>query len=304
MNNSIKNNFITVRKISQEAKPPKGFYHFSKITRQNRVIDVTRMTRTPKCFIRKISYNEYKDIRTGEVHKFMPKKDANGVLTQMRNRRSLKKIFRDLRQLITTNFEGSDCEKFLTLTFRIQTNQPRYVGDCLNVFNMRLKREFPAVGYIHIVEPHASGNWHVHSLLKNTDGTWLNLDCDRMREIWGMGNVHIETLKNVDHLGAYFIAYFSNMEIQDEDLHKYPDDIKQMPRQDGNGVKNVIKGKRCDFYPDYMKIYRNSRNLKQPETIEAIPKGFKRTYEANYKIETEHGNTFLTKEQHRQKRPK
>jgi hypothetical protein len=296
------NNHITVSQISQEAKPPKGFYIFEKLTRQNRVVDVIRMTRKPKCHIRKISHNEYKVIKTGEVHKFMPKVNQNGILTQMRNRRSLKKIFRDLRQLIECNFEGADCEKFLTLTFRIQTNQPRYVQNCLDLFNKRLKREFPAIGFIHIVEPHASGNWHVHSLLKDTEGKWLNLDCDRMREMWGLGNVHIETLKNVDHLGAYFIAYFTNMEIADEDLHKYQDDIKQLPRHDGEGFKNVIKGNRLDFYPDYMKIFRNSRNMKKPKAIKTVPKEFKKTYEVNFKIETELGDTFLSKEQHKQKR--
>jgi hypothetical protein len=123
-------------------------------------------------------------------------------------------------------------------------------------------------------------------------------------KLWGNGYVTVEDLNNVDNVGAYFIAYFSNMEIADEDLHKYPDDIKEMSRQDGNGTKKVIKGRRCDFYPDYMQMYRNSRNLKKPEVVEDIDENFKKTYEAAYRITTtdpkgNSSDTYIKKEQYK-----
>jgi hypothetical protein len=90
------------------------------------------------------------------------------------------------------------------------------------------------------------------------------------------------------------------MELTDEQAEKYAkeDDIKEK-----NG-KKYIKGKRLDFYPDYMQIYRNSRNLKKPEKIVEIPDEFDKTYEATYKITNmdEHGKqaeSYLKKEQHK-----
>jgi hypothetical protein len=117
-------------------------------------------------------------------------------------------------------------------------------------------------------------------------------------KLWGQGYVTVEDLKSVDHIGAYFIAYFSNMEVADEDLDKYPGDIKEK-----NG-KKYIKGKRLDFYPDYMKIYRSSKNLKKPEHIEEISSDYNMTFEVTYKLtaEDESGNTSdscINKQQHK-----
>jgi hypothetical protein len=256
------------------------------------------MTRKPKCTAKKLSKNEYVNIKTGEVKNFMPK--LKGV--QFRNIRSLKMIFKNLRQLITTNYEGADNEIFLTLTYKEQHNDPKKIYKDLDTFNKRLRRAVPDIGYIHIVEPHESGNFHIHSLLKRCDGEPFDfMDYKQFHKMWGHGYVTVEALNNVDNIGAYFIAYFSNMEIEEKDLDKYQDDIKEK-----NG-KKYIKGKRLDYYPDYMYIYRNSRNLKKPETVGEIEDDYKKTYEAAYKITTTDnaGNpteTYLKKEQHKRKR--
>jgi hypothetical protein len=247
------------------------------------------MTREPECLIRRLGNNQFVHIKTGEVKEFMPK--IEGV--HFRNIRSLKMIFKNLRQLITTNFEGSDCEAFATMTYADQHNDPKKIYKDLKIFNQKLKRRYPDIGYIHIVEPHASGNFHVHSLLKNVSGEKLDIDFVQVYDIWRHGWCTVDNLNNVDNIGAYFIAYFSNMEISDEDLHKYPDDIKE---KDG---KKYIKGMRLNFYPDYMYIYRNSRNLKQPEAITDIPDEFDKTYESAYKIIVDNSETYVKKEQHK-----
>jgi len=307
------NNYNTTIEKYQGALPKNKEYKFTKILKCGKIIDRLDMTWKPQAHIvregggiylnkrtkeRKIMRGYELNKETGEVEK-MPKTDGN----QMRNRRSLRKIFTDLRQLITTNYEGGESEVFLTLTYKEQHNDPKKIYADLNLFNVRLKRAYPASGYLHIVEPHASGNYHVHSLIKNMDYTPMLMTYEDAYKLWGHGYVTVEGLNNVDNIGAYFIAYFSNMEIADEDLHKYKDDIKEMPRADGNGTKKVIKGARLDFYPDYMQIYRASRNLKKPEPIEEIDKkAHKKTYEAGYKLTyvDENGNTgesYLRKEQ-------
>ena len=293
------NNYTTTIEKYQGALPKNKHYKFRKYIQCGKVIDVTKMTWNPECHIKKLGGRAFVNTRTGEVKDFMPKKDG----VQMRNRRSLRVIFTDLRQLITTNFEGGGSEKFLTLTYAKQHNDPKQILKDLDLFNKRLRWHYPSSGYIHIVEPHASGNWHVHSLIKHVDGTPLAMTYEEAYKLWGHGYVTVEELNNVDNIGAYFVAYFSNMEIADEDLHKYKDDIKEVPRADGSGMKKVIKGARLDFYPDYMKIYRSSKNLKKPEAVSEInKKAFKKTYEAGYKLThvDENGNAgegYLKKEQ-------
>jgi hypothetical protein len=294
------NNYNTRIEKYQGALPKKKEYKFTKIIQCNKVIDVLKMTWKPKSYIKKLGGRAYINTKTGEVNEFMPK--TEGI--QMRNRRSLKMIFANLRQLITTNYEGGEAEKFLTLTYRDQHNDPAKIYKDLDTFNKRLRRAYPQIAYLHIVEPHGTGNYHVHSLLKQTDGSPLGMTYEDAFKLWGQGWVTVEELNNVDNIGAYFIAYFSNLEIADEDLHKYEGDIKEMPRTDGSGTKKVIKGKRLDFYPDYMKIYRGSKNLKQPEPIQAVPEGYEKTYEAGYKLTyiNENGNegeSYLKKEQHK-----
>jgi hypothetical protein len=293
-------NHNTVTKISQAdiSKPIK----FASFTKCNRFIDVVKTTWKPRCFIRKISKNEYADIRTGEVKNIMPK--VNGV--HMRSRRSLRIIFNDLRQLISTNFDGLSNEAFITLTYGKQTKDPAQVYRDLEIFNKRFKRKIKNLGYIHIVEPHASGCWHIHSLYKRMDGQPLDVSYEDVYALWDeKGWVTVEKLKCVDSIGSYFMAYFTNMEIDDEDLHKYPGDIKELPRADGKGTKKVIKGARLDFYPDYMKIYRNSRNLKQPEAVDSVPDDYAKTHDVAYKITSSDPcgdkEFFIAKEQHTRK---
>jgi hypothetical protein len=302
--NTAMNNYITEIKKYQGGLPKNKFYKFTKIIKQNTVIDRIDMTWKPKSYVKRLKGREYINIKTGEVKEYMPK--VEGI--QMRNRRSLRMIFNNLRQLITANYEGGESEKFLTLTYREQTNDSTKIYKDLDIFNKRLRRAYPTISYVHIVEPHASGNYHVHSLLKRTDGEQLNMTYEDAFRLWEHGYVTVEALNSVDNIGAYFIAYFSNMEIPDEDLLKYSDDIKELPRADGNGVKKVIKGKRLDFYPDYMKIYRSSKNLKKPEIIDEIDKDdYNKIYEANYKLTYVEENdniveNYLKKEQWKMKR--
>lgn len=194
-------------------------------------------------------------VSDGEVYTITSKE------APMRNRRSLRQIFRTLRQLITDNFSGGDTDLFLTLTYADQHNDPNRIHNDLKRFWLRLKYKYPTLKYIAIVEPHASGNFHIHMLLSDTTGQPLYIPYDELRDIWGLGMIEIERLDDVDHMGAYFVAYFTNMELS-------PDEVKIYAEQDDVEYKNgkaYIKGKRLDFYPEHMRIYRHSRNCTVPE---------------------------------------
>jgi hypothetical protein len=182
----------------QGVLPKNKYWKYVKMTKCNHVIDVVRMTRKPECHIKRLTKKIYLNKKTGEVKEVMPKIEGQ----QFRNIRSLKIIFKNLRQLITTNFEGADCEQFLTLTYSEQHNDPKKIYKDLEIFNKRLKRAYPNIGYIHIVEPHGSGNFHIHSLLKDTTGKKLDLDFVKVYELWSRrGWCTVENLNNVDNRG-------------------------------------------------------------------------------------------------------
>ena len=226
---------------------------YNAVTEQNpnngvTIIDLVRTSFIPQAHIKKISKTEYLKghykgdgtfLSDGEVYTFAEKEQ------HMRNKRSLRQIFRTLRQLIATNFKGGDSELFLTLTYAEQTNNPAQIHDDLVKFWKRLKYKHDTLKYIAIVEPHATGMFHIHMLLADTTGQPLFIPWEELRETWGLGMIEIDRLEDIDHMGAYFIAYFSNLELTPDEvtLYEEQDDIVE---KDG---KKYIKGKRLDFYP-------------------------------------------------------
>lgn len=247
-------------KKSQEAE-----WKYSGATVQNDIIDVVRTSFVPACHIKKVTDGAYMKgkylpsgefVTDGEIYEVAKKPE--GI---MRNRRSLRQIFRTLRQLIAANYTGGNSELFVTLTYADQHNNPDKIYKDLDKFWKRLKYRYPALKYIAIVEPHASGNFHIHMLLANTNGEELYIPDAEMRKIWGQGITTTERLDDVDHMGAYFIAYFTNMELT-------PDEVKIYADQDDVEYKNgkaYIKGKRLDYYPEKMRIYRHSSNCDKPQ---------------------------------------
>lgn len=241
-------------------------WKYSGITMQNDIMDVVRTSFVPACHIRRISKSMYMKgkylptgefVSDGEVYEVKAKEEGQ----PMRNRRSLRQIFRTLRQLITANYIGGDSELFVTLTYADQHNDPARIYRDLDLFWKRLKYRYPALKYIAIVEPHKTGNFHIHMLLANTNGEELYIPDAEMRKMWGHGITTTERLDDIDHMGAYFIAYFTNMELA-------PDEIKNYAEQDDVEYKNgkaYIKGRRLDFYPENMRIYRHSSNCDKPE---------------------------------------
>ena len=234
-------------------------------------------------FVYRLDHEKY-FATDGEVH-FVAKKEI-----PMRNRRSLKRIFKDMRQKIAHNYQGGINELFVTLTYAEQTNDPEKVHADFKAFWQRLKRAYKdkELGYISIVEPHGTGMFHIHLLLQEVNGEHLYIPFEDMARIWGQGAVKVERLETVDNIGAYFIAYFSNLEIPEDEVEKY---ASEGDIEERNG-KKYIKGKRLDFYPDGMQIARSSRNMTRPERLEnaaadaLVASGVRKVYEHVKEIET------------------
>ena len=281
-------------------------WKYNAITKQTpneerEIIDLVRTSFIPNCHIRKISQNEYITGKTapngdfysdGVVYEFARKENA------MRNRRSLRQIFRSLRQLIASNFAGGESELFLTLTYADQHHDPQIIKTDLELFWKKLKYRNNNLKYIAIIEPHETGEFHVHMLLADTTGQKLYIPHDELEKIWGNGFVKAERLEDIDHMGAYFIAYFTNAELTEEEAEKYGDDVTEK-----NG-KKYIKGKRLDYYPEYMQIYRYSRNCNKPVKYTGIEiddqlRDTKKVFEHETRFENEGKEYIIKQEQYK-----
>ena len=248
---------------------------FFRAVIQRRVIDCTYMNIVPRCRVkvekgRKYRVITYKwDNDVGRLKKYFseekdmkPKEpDENGV---MRNKRSLRQIFTKMRQLINCNFdaEDSDRELFVTLTYRENMQDGKRLYKDFDKFIKRLKHNHSEHEflYIAIVEPQARGAWHIHLLLKTLNQPRLYIPHEAIERLWGHGMTRTERL-DVDNLGSYFIAYLSNAELDDNAIRAMEVPESDIKIKDG---KKYLKGSRLKWYPDYMQIYRNSRNVVKP----------------------------------------
>ena len=236
-----------------------------KVTTMNHIVEVQFMEKVnSEAHIRKLNANEYVDLKTGEVKEF--EKTEN----RSQGTNSLRKTFNRLRELINTNFEGASNELFVTLTYRgeLQTNDTKTVYEDFKNFMKRLKYKYKnttTIDYINVLEPHATGNFHMHVLMRFNDLENIYIPNAEFAEICGNGFVQIQSLKNVDNIGAYVSAYLADIEVPEDkvkNLEGHPDLIEK----EVNGKKKkFMKGARLVFYPTGVNIYRKSKGIRDAE---------------------------------------
>jgi hypothetical protein len=294
---------------------------YRRIIEQKNICNFVALNWIPRSYIKKISKNLYQKTRyirndDGEYIKQlseevfdMAKKqpDENGVT---RNKRGLRHIFNELRYLINANFYEQDTFKqlFITLTYAENMQDTKRLDLDLNKFFKRLKHNHAEheLCYIAIIEPQERGAWHVHLLLKTLNKDSLYIHHEAMEKLWGHGATRTERL-SCDNIGSYFIAYLSNAELSDAKIKALEIPANDIKEKDG---KKYIKGKRLKRYPDYMKIYRNSRNVKKPnkhkgndgnvEAMEIVYPDIE--YQHIKEIETEKKILVIGKEQRRKEK--
>ena len=108
-----------------------------------------------------------------------------------------------------------------------------------------------------VLEPQASGSWHLHGLIKKQEGKLPFIDNNKVIEpMWGQGFTKTKRLKDTDNVASYLMAYLTNVP-KDEIV---PETTK----------KGIIKGARLHFYPSGVHIYRGSRGLIKPKRIKGV----------------------------------
>ena len=235
------------------------------VTEMNHIVEVQHMFKMNTCsHIKKLDADRYVDLKTGDIREFERTENRSQGMN------SLSQTFKKLRYLVNKNFRGACNELFITLTYRgeLQTRDHLKVGKDYDSFLKRLKRRYKGVSTIDaikVLEPHESGNWHMHVLLRFNDLEQVYIANEDLREIWGNGWVTVNSLKNVDNVGAYVSAYLADIEVSEEEskqLEGHPDLIEK----EVNGQKKkFVKGARLAFYPSGVNLFSKTKGIVYPE---------------------------------------
>lgn len=198
--------------------------------------------------IRPISKDEYIDLATGMTMKFNHQNKQ-----RIQSPENLRKTFRNLRRLIIANFNAGDI--WLTLTYRQDDGRPitdtKRVYRDFKAFWRRFVARYGHCDYLIVLEPQASGSWHLHGLIKKQKGKLPFIDNNLVVEpMWGQGFTMTKRLKDTDNVASYLMAYLT--------------DIPKDEIIPGTSKKGIIKGARLHYYPSSVHIYRGSRGLRRP----------------------------------------
>ena len=234
-----------------------------KVTTMKDIVEVQYMEKVnTEAHLRKLDSDRYVDLRTGEV------KEYEHTINRSEGVNSLRKTFNRLRELINANFEGAPNELFITLTYKgsLQTRDTKRVYKDFNKFMKRFKyryKDLTTIDYINVLEPHESGNFHMHALLRFNDLEKIYIPNEDLRSIWGNGFVTVQSLKGVDNIGAYVSAYLSDIEVPEG--REYTGNSECVEKDVHGQKKKFVKGARLIFYPVGVKIYRKSKGIKNAE---------------------------------------
>ena len=238
-----------------------------------------------------------RDVETGEMQCVVVNKDTGEMLeakkynlneNRAQSTAGLKRTMRNIRNLINNNFIGASNELFITLTYALMDGKPmndvgRASGD-FGIFIKRFRRRYPDLEYVAILEPQENTAWHWHVLAKFAE--WhekeqIYIDNNGViAPMWGHGFTSTRRIDHVDNIGAYLGAYLSSLEINEDNLVDVVNAATQNGRrmnivekevigEDGQRVtKKYAKYARMNLYPSGTNIYRYSRGIKKPLTVE------------------------------------
>lgn len=256
---------MKIRKIGESTISEKSVV---TVTKMAHIVEVQHMTKLNKsAHIKKIDKEHYVDLSTGEIRKF--------ELSEVRsdNINSLRQTFKKLRYLINNNFSGATNELFVTLTYRgeLQTRDHIKVRKDFEAFIKRFKRKYGSVDYIRVLEPHASGNWHLHVLMRLNEVEEAYVGNEDMAKIWKNGFTKVKSTRKIDNVGAYLSAYLADVstdELYDSNIFSVDHNEGIFEKEVEGESKKFVKGGRLSFYPSGVNIYATSKGIVAPERKE------------------------------------
>ena len=241
-------------------------------------VEITTANGQQEQTIKVIEGKRYVNLETGEIHAMDTSNNS-----RLDNLKSTKQTMKKLRRIIAHNFTGGKNQLWITLTYRDHVTETAIVYRDFKAFIRRIRNQFGKVDYITVIEPQASGRWHLHVLLKNDSE--LTIPNNDLAKMWGQGFTKTKRLRRADRVGNYLIAYLSNLQIGDDE---------------GSQNKAIIKGACLYMYPKGIRIYRTSRGIEKPLEITTTKGELIETYKINspptFSRTTKHETPYGVKE--------
>ena len=214
--------------------------------------------------VKRLTKDTYLDPSTNTVKQYKHKGNRR------ENESTFYRTKRELNWLILNSFEGERNELFITLTYREAVEHHTELNKDFRNFIRRLATHFKkevAFDYVVVREPHLSGMWHMHVLLKYVESSpslenphsikeWTDLLTDK----WGHGFVHVEAIEQVNQLAVYLTKHLMNISVDE-----HGEEIESFSSSMSAGA--IAKNKRLDLYPSNCKIYSYSKGFEKPPKL-------------------------------------
>lgn len=229
--------------------------------------------------VKRLTKETYLDPATNSIRTYRQKEKRT------ENESTFYRTKRELNWLILNSFEGKENELFITLTYKEQMQDYEMLGKDFRNFMRRLSRHFKEeidFDYIVVREPHLSGSWHMHVLMKYSTNTgsaafqssnreWTEL----ITEKWQKGIVHISPITEVNQLAVYLTRHLMDIAIDDngEEIELFADSLSP---------KSFAKNKRLELYPQHLKIYSYSKRIEKPRKLYMTYAECKEIYEETH----------------------
>ena len=307
----VKREDVTITRVTGDLVEIPPDWERCKVTLAGNVVECqTFMTAPRQPDAVKIDRDHYVTRSDGEVHEYKHAENKS------QSSDSVRKTLTELRRIINTNCVRPECVRWVTLTYRQDEGVPvrdttRVCADYEKMWK-KLQRwcasnQISKPEYITVLEPQASGAWHLHCLWiweskapnipKNRDvlvKLGLDPELPTLESMWGQGFVSIKSAStDCDNIGAYMSAYLADIPL--DDVLKQPNAQSDLMHAEIKEVndKRYIKGGRLHYYPSGIKLYRCSRGIRRPEVEwttygmakkEMIPPGSEITYKKHVDV--------------------
>lgn len=248
---------------------------YRKVIVAGKVLKVVSMRDSPGTLpIRRVSGGLYKNIYTGQYGEYH-KADNKSELSTDSVRRSLER----LRLIINANCISGIAVRWVTLTYaenmqdreRLYKDFAKYWKKFLRYC---LKNGLEVPEYISVAEPQGRGAWHLHILLVYSYKAPF-LPITDISTMWGRGYCWITDCRGVDNIGAYFSSYLADLPIEDAvdngvafSENSVVEKEVIPPQCTEKQKKKFVKGARLKWYPSGMNLYRCSRGIVRPFTVD------------------------------------
>lgn len=227
---------------------------YTKHPKNNKEVRSEQTTVQPTDKVKRIDKNTYLDPRTNQERKYK----HNTERTQ--NESTFYRTRRELNWLILNNFSGGNQELFMTLTYAKSVLNPDGLSADFRNYMKRISNQLKgkcSLDYIVVREPHLSGSWHMHVLLRCNKEITTEIESVLIKN-WKSGAVHIQTIVQVNKLAAYLTSHLTHLIIDEDGEDSIMIDYSTMT------TKNIMKNARLGLYPMQFRIYSSSKNIKKP----------------------------------------